>query len=693
MHKIKQKILALFLAALMCIPVTRGFGIEAKAADGGRLAAHTHKICEGSNCETKGCTHSDIEWTEWESGDSMPTDAGNYYLTGDVTISKGWQTPEGVVNLCLNNHTLSCTDTSESGAVIQVLSGTELNICDCSDLWYGKITGSTPNGISFAAKLGGGASSCTMYSGRITGIDYTDPTALTGAAVNITDTSASFYMRGGSIKDNGALGVDTGAGSFYVSGEVDISYNGSSYAAMMKAMSGQLAQAGIDLGDIGEYIDISVLKDANTIHIDGPVVFYNDKTSVFMPSQDMTFCGTFTDGWDANMAGKKPSDYFYSAASAFEVAYENNEAVLRRRIVHSHDMSVECGDEHPVTFDGALSSKDGMLCIDGDELELTEEGGDRVFLLPEGSYYLEEDMAVEYPVEINGEVNICLNGKKLEFNKTSRVIYDIRIHARGTLELCDCSGGGKITGENSFVMDSMGAFSVYGGSVVNVSTSKLLKAVLIENGTINFYGGEILSLNGEAVEVDLIDNDNIVYMSGSPVIRGGDGCADIYFNNKWSRSSEIVNIGAPLTGEPYRVKIEKEGLFTSGWGRHMADAEISEHFICNSKGFFINKNKLGELEFVKYAITKQPSKDNSYTVTVTGEPDSYQWYEVSGDETEVSGQNTASYTGAEAGTYICKITYKDGTVLTSDEVCYPQLVGTIQLSGGRRHVKKYIWSF
>ena len=27
------------------------------------------------------------------------------------------------------------------------------------------------------------------------------------------------------------------------------------------------------------------------------------------------------------------------------------------------------------------------------------------------------------------------------------------------------------------------------------------------------------------------------------------------------------------------------------------------------------------------------------------------------------------------------------------DLCYPQLVGTIQLSGGRRHVKKYIWSF
>lgn len=34
-----------------------------------------------------------------------------------------------------------------------------------------------------------------------------------------------------------------------------------------------------------------------------------------------------------------------------------------------------------------------------------------------------------------------------------------------------------------------------------------------------------------------------------------------------------------------------------------------------------------------------------------------------------------------------------GSAAAGYEVCYPQLVGTIQLSGGRRHVKKYIWSF
>jgi hypothetical protein len=35
----------------------------------------------------------------------------------------------------------------------------------------------------------------------------------------------------------------------------------------------------------------------------------------------------------------------------------------------------------------------------------------------------------------------------------------------------------------------------------------------------------------------------------------------------------------------------------------------------------------------------------------------------------------------------------EDTFIIEFKVCYPQLVGTIQLSGGRRHVKKYIWSF
>lgn len=300
MHKLRQKITALFLAAVMCIPLTEGFNVEVRADAGERLTPHTHKICADSECND---AKHDTMWDAWEFEDSMPTLCGSYYLTKDVTLSTPWEPAEGVTNLCLNGHTLKCTDTSDDGTVIRVLSDTDLKICDCSADGSGTITGSTPNGISFRAKLGGGASSCTMYGGTITGIDYTNPDAYTGAAVNITDSEAVFYMCGGSIKDNGALGVDTGVGDFIISGNVDISGNGTSYAAMMDAMSEQLAQAGIDLGNINRYIDISVTKDVSAIHLDGPVSMAN-KSSVFMPAQDMSFCGTFTDGYGTNMAGK-----------------------------------------------------------------------------------------------------------------------------------------------------------------------------------------------------------------------------------------------------------------------------------------------------------------------------------------------------------------------------------------------------
>lgn len=42
----------------------------------------------------------------------------------------------------------------------------------------------------------------------------------------------------------------------------------------------------------------------------------------------------------------------------------------------------------------------------------------------------------------------------------------------------------------------------------------------------------------------------------------------------------------------------------------------------------------------------------------------------------------------KSGPVLCELAAEHGY-----QVCYPQLVGTIQLSGGRRHVKKYIWSF
>ena len=65
-----------------------------------------------------------------------------------------------------------------------------------------------------------------------------------------------------------------------------------------------------------------------------------------------------------------------------------------------------------------------------------------------------------------------------------------------------------------------------------------------------------------------------------------------------------------------------------------------------------------------------------------------------GDKTEP----VVTELGVDGYVYVAELLSADDTGRdiiikgTGDYLCYPQLVGTIQLSGGRRHVKKYIWS-
>lgn len=46
--------------------------------------------------------HDGVTYIPWTKTDSLPTDAGNYYLTENVTLSYGRTVPEGMTSLCLN---------------------------------------------------------------------------------------------------------------------------------------------------------------------------------------------------------------------------------------------------------------------------------------------------------------------------------------------------------------------------------------------------------------------------------------------------------------------------------------------------------------------------------------------------------------------------------------------------------------
>ena len=49
--------------------------------------------------------HSHSGWTAWTSNNSLPTDAGNYYLTTDVTMPYMWTISKNI-SLCLNDHAI-----------------------------------------------------------------------------------------------------------------------------------------------------------------------------------------------------------------------------------------------------------------------------------------------------------------------------------------------------------------------------------------------------------------------------------------------------------------------------------------------------------------------------------------------------------------------------------------------------------
>ena len=80
----------------------------------------------------------------WNSANSLPKEPGNYYLTGDVTLTATQDyTETAAVNICLNGHTV----TKNGGTAININGGNDrlkhpvLEIFDCSDGMTGNITG------------------------------------------------------------------------------------------------------------------------------------------------------------------------------------------------------------------------------------------------------------------------------------------------------------------------------------------------------------------------------------------------------------------------------------------------------------------------------------------------------------------------------------------------------------------------
>ena len=198
-----KKILALLLSLTLIL----SYVPMAHAAGEKTYCAYGHTSHAGITCDAELIT-----WSAWEETTSLPT-SGNYYLTGDVTISSACSPSD--LNLDLNGcnitRTLSSSSTGSACNVFSVATGKSFLLTDTNAERTGIVSVSFGGGASVGnstlgkvVKVGPNAT-MKLYGGIIDGSNIIGNTKnnVTNAVVNVengTDKNdAAFYMYGGKV--------------------------------------------------------------------------------------------------------------------------------------------------------------------------------------------------------------------------------------------------------------------------------------------------------------------------------------------------------------------------------------------------------------------------------------------------------------------------------------------------------------
>ena len=91
---------------------------------------HSHCVCGGENAAEGHTVHSPLMWTPWTKTDSLPTAAGNYYLTGNVLLKSNsdYFMPDGV-QICLNGYAIRGVGGTNKPTLYA--NGGTLTVTDC----------------------------------------------------------------------------------------------------------------------------------------------------------------------------------------------------------------------------------------------------------------------------------------------------------------------------------------------------------------------------------------------------------------------------------------------------------------------------------------------------------------------------------------------------------------------------------
>ena len=501
-------ILAVVFVAVLGMVAVWGFGASADTA----LAdAHTH---DGS--------------TAWTATDSLPPTAGNYYLIADVTLSSTWTVPTGTTNLCLNGHGIRMTG---NNSVVTINAGATLKLYDCDTTTEHRysLSNAKSNGAGFATvndsltsgyltfKGGyvtggrgrpinswnrGGAlyieGAVEMYGGTLIGNGQYGTTH--GGAFN-TQGTGSFKMYGGSIQNNaaqcggatrlqgsGSCGIYGGkiinnivtndGGAIHVGGEISVILQDCEISGNY---AGNGPGAGIWMTTTGMVISgRTIITDNLTNSGESNVEIGNgyvigvgeltDGATIGIKPQSGT--GIFTSGWADVMGSADPADYFVSDNAAYEAYLKNGEVCIGTP-PHKHD---------GIIFEAWTSSG-----------------------LPNttGNWYLAADVSISDTwVVPTGTVNLCLCGHGIRMTGNNSVVT---INAGATLKLYDCD----TTTEHRY---SLSNAKSNGAGFATVNDS-------LTSGYLTFKGGYVTG--GRGRPINSWNRGGALYIEGAVEMYGG----------------------------------------------------------------------------------------------------------------------------------------------------------------------------
>ena len=245
--------------------------------------------------------------------------------------------------------------------------------------------------------------------------------------------------------------------------------------------------------------------------------------------------------------------------------------------------------EHPICGDAECASHGSDLTFD--PWTATDS------LPTSGSYYLTVDVTLSAIYEPSGTVNLCLNGHTVSSTWNSNVIY---VESGNTLNICDCTGTGKITSDHSAATINVeGTASLHSGTVEN-KNSNGRPGIALNSGSLTVTGGTVTSSNGSGIGV----YGGTLILSGAPAISGA--TADFHMMGNDSAAITIDGILNNVT--PYSVRF----IVYDNLPSTIVSANATDY-----SGNFVAANS------VKYGIyydstsqcVKLAERPSSYTVT------------------------------------------------------------------------------